>query len=138
MKRSVKKRIDVNRPFDPGILREAKRIAARYRLIVEPDPEAGFLGRVAELPGVFADGKTQADCVRMLVFAAETTVATYLEEKKSAPSPISDVQRREQVNIRLTPEEKAMLSAASERKGFKGISDFVRSAALRECITKAG
>jgi uncharacterized protein (DUF1778 family) len=36
----------------------------------------------------------------------------------------------EQINVRLTPEEKLLLEEMARSKGFRGISDFVRSASL--------
>jgi uncharacterized protein (DUF1778 family) len=50
-------------------------------------------------------------------------------ERGQAP-PAAAGRRTEQVNIRLTPEEKLTLEEESERKGFRGLSDFVRAAAL--------
>ena len=41
-------------------------------------------------------------------------------------------QRSEQVNVRLTPADKALLENRSRAGGVKGISDYVRAAALVE------
>jgi uncharacterized protein (DUF1778 family) len=35
-----------------------------------------------------------------------------------------------QVNVRVTAEEKALLEATARRKGYSGLSDFIRAAAL--------
>lgn len=39
-------------------------------------------------------------------------------------------KRTQQVNVRLTPEEKVILEGTARRKGFEGLSDFIRAAAL--------
>ncbi len=134
MKSSAKKRRKGERTFDPATLRRAHRMVVRYRLIVEPEPDGGYLGRLTELPGVMADGSTQIECLRSLLFAAETMVASMLEDGLTPPEPANAARRREQINIRLTSEERALLAGASERRGYKGVSEFVRSAALRECL----
>ena len=37
-----------------------------------------------------------------------------------------------QVNVRLTPEEKAILESKAKAKGFRGLSDFIRASVLTE------
>jgi uncharacterized protein (DUF1778 family) len=37
-----------------------------------------------------------------------------------------------QANVRLTPEEKAILESRAKAKGFRGLSDYIRAAALAE------
>jgi uncharacterized protein (DUF1778 family) len=53
-----------------------------------------------------------------------------LEQGQSPPPPASEEMRVEQVNVRLTAEEKLALETAAQSKGYKGLSDFVRAAAL--------
>ncbi len=119
-----------DRPFEADILKRAREITARDRLVLEPDPELGFIGRSLELPTVFADGKTADACVAATREALETAVATMLEMGQAPPAPAERGVRQAQVNIRLTAEEKLLLEESARRRGFRGISDFVRAAAL--------
>jgi predicted RNase H-like HicB family nuclease len=125
--KSSSKKID--RAFDPSILRRAREIAERYQIIIQK--EGGeFYGRGLEMPGVMNDGKTAEQCLKMTRESLVTAVAYLLESGKNPPAPASENLRSEQINIRLTPEERVVLEAAARRKGFRGVSDFVRSASL--------
>jgi uncharacterized protein (DUF1778 family) len=53
-----------------------------------------------------------------------------IESGQTPPAPASENKRTEQINVRLTPEEKLTLEEAARSKGYRGISDFVRSASL--------
>ena len=59
-----------------------------------------------------------------------TAVAYMLEVGEVPPAAASENKRTEQINIRLTVEEKLLLEERARSKGFRGISDFVRSASL--------
>jgi uncharacterized protein (DUF1778 family) len=61
-------------------------------------------------------------------------VATMIERGQRPPHPASAKKRSEQVNVRLTSEEKILLSNAASNLGFKGISDFLRNIALNRVI----
>lgn len=87
--------------------------------------------RGLELPTVMSDGKTPAACVKNTREALALTVATLLEDGEAVPPAAKQNVRDQQVNIRLSVAEKAKLEAAASR-GFRGLSDFVRDAALRE------
>lgn len=51
-----------------------------------------------------------------------------LERGQMPPTSVS--RRSEQINIRLTSEEKLLLEEESQRNGYKGLSDYVRAVAL--------
>jgi predicted RNase H-like HicB family nuclease len=121
------KRID--RSFDAKILRAAKELAARYQVVLQWEDEE-FYGRGFELPLVMAGGKTADECVANTREALTGVVAYMLETGKSPPAPASDAARSVQVNIRVTLTEKAALEQAAQRGGFRGISDYMRHAAL--------
>ena len=125
--KSSNKKID--RPFEPSILRRAKEIAERYQIIIQEE-DGEFFGRGLELPLVMNDGKTPADCIKATRQSLTSAIAYLLESGKTPPAPASENRRSEQINIRLTPEERVVLEEAARRKGFRGISDFVRSASL--------
>lgn len=119
---------DIDTPFDPAILGRAKEIASGYRLIIRPSDSLGYVGRALELPLVFAHGGTPEECLKRALFAVETAVATMLERGETPP--VTATRRTEQINVRLTSEEKLILEEESHRQGFRGLSDFVRATAL--------
>ena len=125
--KSSSKKID--RPFDPAILRRAREIAGSYQIILHFE-DGLYFGRGLELPTAMNHGKTPDECVRATREILTTAVAYMLESGQTPPSPASENKRTEQINVRLTPEEKLFLEEAARTKGFRGISDFVRSASL--------
>lgn len=127
LKSSRKSRID--RPFDPRILKRAREIAAKYQVIVAFE-DGEWYGRGLELPGAHEDGKTPEECVRKTQEMFVTVVAYMLEAGENPPSPASDAMRDQQVNIRLTTEEKLCLEESAKQAGFRGISDFMRAKSL--------
>jgi predicted RNase H-like HicB family nuclease len=129
--KSKSSRPDPRRPFDPRILRQARQIAKSYEVVVWQE-EGYYYGHGVELPTSFGGGKTVEACVKDTREAFVLTVAVLLEEGKAPPPPAREEMRTEQVNVRLTAREKLQLEAAAKQKGFRGVSDYVRSAALAE------
>jgi predicted RNase H-like HicB family nuclease len=119
----------IDRPIDAGTLKRAEVIAQRYQIILSCE-EGHWYGRGLELPQVFGDGKTANQCIENTREALAGVVAFLLEEGRRPPSPARAGARTAQVNIRLTPEERALLETTSRQKGFSGLSDFVRAAAM--------
>jgi predicted RNase H-like HicB family nuclease len=128
--RARKNDLALDRPFDRAILNQAHEIAASYRLILEPNDEVGFMGTSLEMPNVWGDGRTPDHCVRETREALVSVIATMLEKGEAPPVPSAEGRRTEQINIRVTAEEKLLLEEAARNKGFRGISDFVRSTTL--------
>jgi predicted RNase H-like HicB family nuclease len=129
-KAKVKSEDRLDRPFDPRILRRAKEIASQYRIVLEPNDEVGYMGNSIEMPNAWGDGKTPDACVRETREVLVSVIATMLERGEVPPIPGTDEQRTEQVNIRVTPTEKRVLEEAARTRGFRGVSDFVRSTTL--------
>lgn len=119
----------INRPFAPEILSKARTLIEQYEVILTCE-DGEWYGRGLEMPHVFGDGKTPAECVENVREALVGAVAHMLEQDQRPPTPAREGTRTEQVNVRLTAEEKAILEATARRKGFKGLSDFIRAAAL--------
>ena len=119
-----------DRPFDTATLKRARKVVSAYRIILEKDEGLGYIGSSIELPSVFADGATAASCVEAIQHALCYAVAAMIECGRRPPAAASSGKRDVQVNIRLTAQEKLRLSDAARRLGFKGVSDFVRLAAL--------
>ena len=126
---SLTKRKRIDRPFDAALFSRARSIVADYRIILEPDEKLGYVGSAIEMPTVFANGGTPDACVKAVREALAVAVATMLELGKRPP--VGRGQRTQQVNVRLSPDEKLALEAAAAQMGFKGLSDYVRAAALR-------
>jgi len=76
------------------------------------------------------DGKTIARCAAMVLEAATLVVASMLEKGEKPPTPAREGKRDQQINIRLTAEEKLRLEEAARREGFRSLSDFLRSSGL--------
>lgn len=108
-------------------------LAERYTVIVGLDDGARpptYVGRTLELPLVMADGATRTACMEQVVEATRFAIAAILEAGEVPPQPATDDSRTAQINVRLTQREKFYLEAAAKRAGFRGLSDFVRTAAL--------
>jgi predicted RNase H-like HicB family nuclease len=119
----------IDRPIDPGVLRRAREIAETYQYIVHFD-DGDFYARPLELPGAMNDGKTREEAIENGIAIATTVVAYMLEEGQFPPLPASEDRRDEQVNVRLSKLEKVLLEEAARARGFRGISDYMRTAAL--------
>jgi predicted RNase H-like HicB family nuclease len=122
------KKIDA--PFDAALWKEAGDLASRYRLIIQRDPDVGYLGRSIEMPMVMADGSTIARCAASTLEALTTAVATMLEQGQEPPQPAPSDKRTAQINIRVTEEEKLYLEEMARRHGYRGISDYVRATVI--------
>jgi predicted RNase H-like HicB family nuclease len=119
----------LDRPFDPAILAKAKKIADRYQVILAFE-DGHWYGRGLELPTIHGDGKTVGQCVENTREALVGWAAYLLEEGRTPPASAQEGTRTKQVNVRLTAEEKALLETTAKRKGYSGLSDFVRAAAI--------
>lgn len=124
-----------DRPFDRAMMERAEKIVDDYRIILEHSDELGFVGSSIEIPTVFADGQSPDECVAATREALTVAVATMIEMGRRPP--MGRGQRNIQINVRLTPDEKLALEEAAARLGFKGISDYVRAAALRQSNSAA-
>ena len=107
----------------------APAVASGYQVVLWQE-DGEFYGRGLELPLTMNDGRTADACVTNVRDAMVTTVATMLERGETPPPPANEQRRTEQVNVRLTVEEKLVLDAAASRGGAGGVSEFVREAAM--------
>jgi predicted RNase H-like HicB family nuclease len=121
----------VDRPFEKSVLSKAAAIARKYKIVLEFE-DGDWYGHGLEMPGVFGDGKTVQAAVAETREALTTAVAYLLEEGRRPPVPAREGHRTEQVNVRLTLEEKALLETKAKARGFRGLSDFIRASALAE------
>jgi len=125
----------LDKPFKESIVRKAKKLVADYRIILERNEQLGFIGSAVELPTVFADARTPEQCYKATQEALMVAVATMIECGQRPPQPASAGRRTEQINVRLTAEEKLLFANAATNLGFKGISDFIRNTALNTVLS---
>lgn len=122
---------DPARPFDPAVMARAKDLAAKYQVVVRwDDAEQEFYGRGVELPLAMGDGKTADACIAHTREAMTAIAATMIEAGDVPPAPATEGTRSEQVNVRLSVEEKMLMEEAARVKGFKGLGDYLRAAGL--------
>ena len=122
---------DIAAPFDAEIMKAARRIAESYDIVLRFE-DGEWYGHALEYPEAMGDGKTEGACVRATRQALAVGVATMLEDGQTPPAPARDGIRSAQVNVRLTPEEKALLESKAKVRGFRGLSDFIRTTVLAE------
>jgi len=120
----------IDRPFDPALWERARAIARNYQVIIRQEDDGEWYGHGLELPNSHEDGRTPDECVKKAREIFIFTVACMLERGETPPAPASDAVRDQQVNIRLTTEEKLRLEESSKQAGFRGVSDFMRSKSL--------
>lgn len=131
---------DPARPFDPAVWARAADLAGRYGVVLWP--EAGeYYARGLEVPDAMSDGPTPEACVANVREALSLHVAAMIERGETPPAPQAGgnerAARTEQINIRMTPSERATVEAAARREGFRGVSDFLRSAGLGRAVARA-
>jgi predicted RNase H-like HicB family nuclease len=120
-----------DRPFDKEVLAKARQVAERYQIVLKLE-DGEWYGHGLELPGARGDGKTPVAAVADTREALVTMVAYMMEEGQAIPAPASEGNRSVQINIRVTPEEKTLLESRSRARGFRGLSDFIRTAVLEK------
>jgi predicted RNase H-like HicB family nuclease len=121
----------LDRPFEKAVLAKARAIAEQYKIIVAFE-DGDWYGHGLEMPTACGDGRTVQAAVADTRESLVTAVAYILEEGQVPPAPAREGYRSMQVNVRLTPEEKAMLESKAKAKGFRGLSDFIRASVLTE------
>ena len=120
---------DISAPFDKGVLEAARRVVEAYDIVLRRE-DGEWYGHALEYPEAMGDGKTPTACIKATQEALVAAVATMIEAGDTPPAPARQGVRSEQVNVRLTQEEKALLETSAKQKGFRGLSDFMRAGAL--------
>jgi len=120
---------NISAPFDKGVLEAARQVAEAYDIVLRRE-DGEWYGHALEYPEAMGDGKTPTACIKATQRALVAAVATMIEGGDTPPAPARQGVRNEQVNVRLTPEEKALLETSARQKGFRGLSDFMRAGAL--------
>src|SRR3954469_12815342 len=120
-----------DRPFDTALLDRARAIAQKYRIILEPSDECGYVGSALEMPLVFGDGTSADVCVASVRESLTVAVAHILEKGEEPPVPADEQQRNKQINIRVTEAEQRRIREAATARGFTDLSDYVRTTSLQ-------
>ena len=120
---------DISAPFDKGILDAAREIIEAYDIVLHREDNEWY-GHALEYPEAMGDGRTPTACIKATQEALVLAVATMIEAGETPPASARQGIRSEQVNVRLTQEEKAVLETSAKRKGFRGLSDFMRAGAM--------
>src|SRR4051794_25192569 len=99
----------LDRPFAPDILARARELAGRYQVIVRRAEDGDWYGRGLELPVAMGDWTTPEACIARTREAFVAVVGYLLETGRTPPPPSEEGARTEQVNVRLSAEEKLRL-----------------------------
>jgi predicted RNase H-like HicB family nuclease len=120
----------LDRPFDPAILKRARKLADKYRIVLETDPHVGYLASALELPNVLADGANPNAAVAAAREALTSAVAYLIESGQTPPLPADEQVRNRQINIRLTETEQRLLKEAAKAHNCSDMSEYVRTRVL--------
>lgn len=115
---------------DRELLERARALAEAYRMTLQSDGQGGYVGSSVELPRVFAEGPDVESCVRSTCEALAGAVALMWKTGRTPPAAMRERRRDEQINLRVSADEKLLLEASARQQGFRSVSDFVRSKAL--------
>lgn len=118
-----------DKPFAADVLKKANKIAGQYHIVLVQE-DGQWVGNALEYPEAIGTGTTPEECIAATREMAVSGIATMLELGEKPPVAARPGIRSQQANIRMTLEEKAQLEAAARHKGFRGLSDFIRAAAL--------
>lgn len=121
----------LSRPVAPTFMRRAEVLARQYAFILEADEDVGYIGCTVEMPSVMGGGKSIAACYKDTLEATAFSIGVMLEAGQTPPAPAREGKRDQQINIRLTADERLRLESLAARDGFRSVSDYVRSVALR-------
>ncbi len=105
-------------------------LARTFSIVIQPDPDLGYVGTWIEFPLVMGDGPSIEECVASTKESLLAALSVILENGDPIPSPATDGKRSEQINIRLTGFERIRLEGLARQQGFRSISDFIRTTLL--------
>ncbi|RMH28713.1 MAG: hypothetical protein D6693_03520 [Planctomycetota bacterium] len=112
------------------MLRRAKRHAGRFgRLTLFDSISEEWVCRCVELPDAIGAGATAREAEKALTENLTVWFAYLEEQGEPWPEPAS-APRSEQVNVRLTAQERAEFEAAAKRMGLSSVADLIRLGVL--------
>ncbi len=119
----------IDAEFSKTILDKANAVASAYEIVLRQE-DGEWYGHALEYPEAMGDGKTPAAAIKATRKAIVSGVAVLLEMGETPPRPARQQIRDQQVNIRISVEEKALLEARARAQGFRGISDYMRTVSM--------
>ena len=121
----------LKKPPSQKHLARGRRLAVRYRLVINKHPENGFWGSTVEMPMVLGSGATIEKCAQDILDATAVTIAVELELGQRPPTPASEGKRNTKIVVMVTADDASRFGEESRRQGFARVSDFLRSAGLK-------
>src|SRR5437016_7629243 len=103
---------DLRKPFARDILAKARKLARTYQVLIWFE-DGEYYGRGLELPFTAADGKTPQECFENVGEAFVSTIALMLERGETPPRAASEAQRTEEVNVRMSVQERLRAEEAA-------------------------
>lgn len=123
----------IDRPFAGDVEARAAELVRQYAIVSRYNEQDGeWHAHAMEYPEAIGVGESEVDAIDAARQSAEIGVCVMLEEGQRPPAPAREQIRTQQINVRVTPEEKAFLETRSREKGFRGLSDFVRAKAMTD------
>lgn len=111
------------------VRKRATNLVQQYSIVMTTSVDNLYHVRFAEFAEISVSGTDIETCIVNLRDAGVTHVLQLLRDDKNVPRPLQNLTRREQVNVRLTSEEKVVIASAARKRG-KRISDYMRARAL--------
>ena len=108
---------------------QAAKLAELYRITLWQE-DGEWWGRCVELPMCLGDGETPEAAIECTKQGIVASLSTDLARGIPAPLPAREGVRSEQVNVRLSADERQAIEANAMRAGFKGLADYIRAVAL--------
>ena len=110
-------------------LERAGKFALAYKYTLWPE-DGEWWARCVEMPHCLGDGKSAEAAIASAREAVVVGLAADLANGMPAPLPAREGVRSEQVNIRLSADEREAIEANAIQAGFKGMADYIRAVAL--------
>lgn len=107
----------------------AAKAAQTYKFTVWLE-DGEWWARCLELPHCMGDGATAEAAIASAREAVVAGLSADLAAGIPAPLPAREGIRSEQVNVRLSADERTLIEANAIRAGFKGMADYIRAVAI--------
>ena len=121
--------IPTNNEGEADLLSKARGFALRYRIILTPTDDGSFIANAMELPGIIIQEATLTKVVEELHNVLIEVIVRLLREGNAPPQPTAG-RRLEQVNVKLSLEERSLMESAARARGNRGVADYLRQLGL--------
>lgn len=115
--------------YDAAILRRAADLAGAYQVVLRQ--EGGrYYGVGLELPDAMNHGATPEECVRATRDSMTQLLARMLRAGVAPPAPTLNVDRTEQITVRVTPAERNVIEHLARAYGCRSAAEYLRQLCL--------